>query len=45
MMPNITRGARMSGLMSYLAGPGRSNEHSEPHLVAGDAAIMPTLEP
>jgi hypothetical protein len=40
MMPNITRGARMSGLMAYLAGPGRSNEHSEPHLVAGDAAIM-----
>ena len=40
MMPNITRGARMSGLLVYLAGPGRSNEHSEPHLVAGDAAIM-----
>ena len=40
MMPNITRGARMSGLMAYLAGPGRANEHSEPHLVAGDAAIM-----
>jgi hypothetical protein len=40
MMPNITRGARMTGLMAYLAGPGRSNEHSEPHLVAGDAAIM-----
>jgi len=40
MMPNITRGGRMSGLMAYLAGAGRSNEHSEPHLVAGDAAIM-----
>ena len=39
-MPNITRGGRMSGLMAYLAGRGRSNEHSEPHLVAGDAAIM-----
>lgn len=39
-MPNITRGARMTGLLVYLAGPGRSNEHSEPHLVAGDAAIM-----
>jgi len=39
-MPNITRGGRMSGLMTYLAGPGRSNEHSEPHLVVGDAAIM-----
>jgi len=40
MMPNITRGARVSGLMAYLAGPGRSNEHTEPHLVAGDTAIM-----
>lgn len=40
MMPNITRGERMAGLLTYLAGPGRHNEHSEPHLVAGDAAIM-----
>ena len=30
----------MAGLLVYLAGPGRANEHSEPHLVAGDAAIM-----
>lgn len=30
----------MSGLLVYLAGPGRSNEHTEPHLVAGDAAMM-----
>ncbi|MEC5201122.1 hypothetical protein RCH21_003378 [Arthrobacter sp. PL16] len=40
MMPNIVRGDRMAGLMTYLAGPGRSNEHTEPHLVAGDAAMM-----
>lgn len=40
MMPNITRGSRMGGLMHYLAGPGRHNEHTEPHLVAGDPAIM-----
>ncbi|WP_432524035.1 relaxase/mobilization nuclease domain-containing protein [Kineococcus sp. SYSU DK006] len=39
-MPNIVRGERMQGLMVYLAGPGKANEHSEPHLVAGDAAIM-----
>lgn len=39
-MPNITRGDRMSGLMVYLAGEGRSNEHEEQHLVAGDPAIM-----
>lgn len=40
MIPNITRGSRIAGLMSYLAGPGRENDHSEQHLVAGDAAIM-----
>lgn len=40
MIPNITRGTRISGLMTYLAGPGKANEHTEQHLVAGDAAIM-----
>lgn len=40
MMPNITRGSRMGGLMVYLAGPGRSNEHEEQHLVAGNSAIV-----
>jgi len=39
-MPNITRGDDMPGLLRYLAGPGLSNEHTDPHLVAGDAAIM-----
>jgi hypothetical protein len=39
-MPNISRGGQMGGLMVYLAGEGRSNEHEEQHLVAGDAAIM-----
>lgn len=40
MMPNIVRGDRMGGLMVYLTGPGRANEHTEPHLVAGDPALM-----
>jgi hypothetical protein len=40
MMPNVTRGDRMAGLMTYLVGQGRANEHTEPHLVAGDAALM-----
>ena len=40
MMPNITRGDRMAGLVSYLVGPGRSNEHTEPHLVGGNVALM-----
>lgn len=39
-MPNITRGDRTGGLMVYLVGTGRGNVHSEPHLVAGDPAIM-----
>ena len=30
----------MSGLMVYLAGGGRSNEHEEQHLVAGNSAIV-----
>ena len=39
-MPNVVRGDRMAGLMTYLVGPGRANEHTEPHLVAGDGALM-----
>ena len=39
-MPNVTRGDRMGGLLSYLAGEGRSNEHTEPHLVSGDSATF-----
>ena len=40
MIPNVTRGDRMGGLLSYLVGPGKSEEHTEPHLVAGDPALM-----
>jgi len=42
VIPNITRGGRMAGVMAYLAGPGRDGGevHTEPHLVAGDPAIM-----
>lgn len=40
MIPNVVRGDRMGGLMVYLCGPGRSNEHTEPHLVAGDPAML-----
>ena len=39
-MPNVRRGKNMTGLVAYLAGPGRSNEHTDPHLVAGSAPIM-----
>jgi hypothetical protein len=43
MIPNITRGSRMSGLLLYLASTETDktkNSHTDPHLVAGDAAIM-----
>lgn len=40
MIPNVVRGERMAGLMTYLVGPGRANEHTEPHLVAGDPAML-----
>jgi hypothetical protein len=43
MIPNITRGSRMAGLILYLASTDADktkNAHEEPHLVAGDAAIM-----
>ena len=43
MIPNITRGSRMGGLMVYLAStdPDKTkNAHTDPHLVAGDAAVM-----
>lgn len=40
MMPNVVRGDRMAGLLTYLVGSGRANEHTEPHLVAGDDAMM-----
>lgn len=40
MIPNITKGDRMAGLIVYLAGPGRHNEHTDQHVVGGDEATM-----
>lgn len=43
MIPNVTRGSRMSGLLVYLASTDADktkNAHTDPHLVAGDAALM-----
>ncbi|RBP98808.1 relaxase/mobilization nuclease domain-containing protein [Bifidobacterium xylocopae] len=36
MIPNVTRGDRMHGLVNYLAGGGRHNEHTDQHVLAGD---------
>lgn len=40
MITHVKRGSRMPGLMVYLAGPGKRNEHTDPHLVAGDPSAM-----
>lgn len=37
IMPAISSGARMTGLVRYLAGPGKANEHSNPHVVAASS--------
>ena len=35
MIPKITKGTRTRGLLEYLWGPGKSEEHTNPHLIAG----------
>ena len=40
MIPNIETGAKMTGLVMYLAGPGRVNEHANPHVVAASSAQL-----
>lgn len=40
MIPKVSRGDRMGGLLSYLAGPGSRNEHRDPHLVAADESVL-----
>ncbi|MFD6227038.1 relaxase/mobilization nuclease domain-containing protein [Streptomyces sp. NPDC060232] len=42
MVPDISTGSRTYGLLAYLYGPGRRDEHTAPHLVA---AWMPELAP
>src|SRR5258705_3007997 len=35
MIGKVTRGANVRRLLYYLYGPGKANEHTDPHLVAG----------
>ena len=55
MIPKVTKGDRVRGLLEYLYGPGRAEEHTNPRIVAGydspevlepprDAAGRPLLE-
>jgi hypothetical protein len=45
----VYRGGNVGGLLRYLYGPGRHNEHESPHLVAAwdleSAQELATLEP
>ncbi len=45
MIPNVTRGGRMTGLMNYLVGPGRANEHENQRLIAGDDRVTYSYAP
>ena len=40
MINAISDGGNTAGLLQYLVGPGRANEHTSPHLVAGSDVIM-----
>ena len=41
MVPDIGRGSRTHGLLVYLYGPGRREEHTDAHLVGSWIAIGP----
>lgn len=46
MIGKVVRGSDVGGLLRYLWGPGRANEHTDPHLVAGwDGDDAAHLEP
>jgi hypothetical protein len=40
VIPNVRRGQDMVRLIKYLVGPGKRNEHTDPHLVAGSSWQM-----
>jgi hypothetical protein len=35
MIGKVIRGTNVGRLLCYLYGPGKANEHTDPHLVAG----------
>lgn len=40
MIPNVVKGADMRGLIRYLVSEGRENEHTNPHVIAGDPYLV-----
>lgn len=41
MVPDISKGDRVRGLLEYLYGPGRRDEHTDPHIVASWDGFTP----
>ena len=44
MIPNVTRGGKTHGVLLYLVGKGKREEHHDPHLVAGSPEAVRTAE-
>lgn len=44
MIAKVSVGPRMSGLMMYLAGPGKSNEHTDQRVITGSETLIPYAE-
>jgi hypothetical protein len=40
VIPNVTRGAKTHGVLLYLVGKGKREEHENPHLVAGSPEAL-----
>ncbi|OJF14515.1 relaxase/mobilization nuclease domain-containing protein [Couchioplanes caeruleus] len=48
MIPKVTKGTRVRGLLEYLWGPGKAEEHTNPRIVAGyddPAVLAPPVDP
>ena len=44
MIPNIVRGSDPAGLVRYLLGKGRRNEHTDQHLVCASGDMFPSFD-
>ncbi len=48
MIPKVTKGTRVRGLLEYLWGPGKADEHTNPRIVAGyddPGVLAPPVDP
>jgi hypothetical protein len=45
VIDRIKKGSNVAGLLYYLYSPGKSDEHTDPHLIAGWRGDLPWLEP